>query len=97
MNSEINFRMDMLLKEILESRPDETLALKIKFIFELVKAELKRIDEGGEPDEKAHMTFARIFDKFSAQLLNLGMPDHVCEEFNTVANSVRKSAQKRFL
>jgi hypothetical protein len=97
MNQEINARMDALLKDIIDDyRLDETFALKLRAIVDLMKAETSRVDQGGEPDKKACLTFARIFDRFSAQLLELGMPGDVCEDFNTVANSIRKSTLERF-
>lgn len=97
MNQEINSRMELLLKDILDDyRLDETFALKLRAIADLMKAETSRVEQGGEPDKKAYLTFARICDRFSAQLLELGMEDEVCEDFNAVANSIRKTALERF-
>lgn len=96
MNSEINARTDALLKDILEdNKLEETFALKLKAISDLMTAETLRIEQGGVPDEKARKMFARIFDKFSAQLLEFGVPAEVCEDFNKIANDVRKSGPKR--
>jgi hypothetical protein len=96
MNKEINLRMDFLLKEIKGSSLDETFFLKLKAIVKLMSAETSRVDQGGEPDKKACLTFARILDGFSAHLLELGMPENLCESFNSVANSIRKSYLERF-
>jgi hypothetical protein len=96
MNGEINARMDSLLKDILEdSNLDETFRLKLGAISDLMKAETSRIEQGGKPDEKARKTFARIFDRFSAQLLEFGVPSEVCEDFNRIANDIRKYPHKR--
>jgi hypothetical protein len=95
MTPEINFSMDLLLNKIIEdSRLDETFRLKLVAIAELMKYETTRVEEGGTPDKNAYFTFARIFDRFSAQLLELGAPADVCEEFNAISNNVRKSALK---
>jgi hypothetical protein len=95
MNSEINLRMDFIIKEIMDNNLDETLSLKIRAISGLMRAETSRVEQGGEPDEKATKTFARILDRFSAQLLELGLPENECEWLNDLANDIRKSAHKR--
>jgi hypothetical protein len=90
MNREINSRMDSLVKDILDDHElEETFVLKLKAISDLMKAETVRIEQGGKPDEGARKTFARIFDKFSAQLLELGAPEDMCEDFNRIANDIR--------
>jgi hypothetical protein len=96
MNQEINSRTDSLLKDILEENGlDETFVLKLKAISDLMKAETARVEQGGTPDGKAIKTFARIFDRFSAQLLELGGPEDMCEDFNRIANDIRKSGPKQ--
>jgi hypothetical protein len=103
MNQEINARMDALLNDIIKDNrlghvgqlcvhDVETFRLKLVAIAELMKYETTRVEEGGTPDKNAYFTFARIFDRFSAQLLELGAPADVCEEFNAISNNVRKSA-----
>lgn len=94
MNDEINTRMQRVIGEIVDNDLDETFALKIRALSDLMRAENTRMELGGKPDEKACRTFARILDKFSAQLLEMGFPEEECEFLNLVANNARKAGSE---
>lgn len=90
MNDEIIKKTNEILKEIQSEKMDETSILKTVAICQLISAEMKRIEQGGEADPVAAKTFARIFDKFSAIFSEQGVNPELCEAMNRVANSIRK-------
>ena len=95
MTPEINEKMEAVLSQVIKKElVEETFLLKLKAIAELMVVETKRVKEGGQPDAKSAKTFARIFDKFSANLLEAGVSVEVCEQYNTIANDIRNTLPK---
>lgn len=90
----VSEELDRLLKEAAKSA-DETFLLKIKFASDLLLWEMRRIEAGGGIDLKACKTLGRIFDKFSADLLEIGLPTEVCERYNAIANRARNIVSKQ--
>lgn len=90
MNEEIVKQIEDILKEISGTKIDETTLAKTIAIGDIVKWEMKRINEGGEVDKKSVQTLSRIFDKFSAIFLEKGINPDLCEAMNQVANNFRK-------
>lgn len=90
MNEEIVKQIEDILKEISGTKIDETTLAKTIAIGDIVKWEMKRINEGGEVDKKSVQTLSRIFDKFSAVFLEKGINPDLCEAMNQVANNFRK-------
>ena len=84
--------LERLVKATEEWRmDDDTFLLKVRAIKQLLENEIEYAGKnGGSLSPDAVRTFARIFDKFSAELLERGVPEEICEQYNQLANSVRK-------
>ena len=89
---EISETLEELAKSAEEWRmDDDTFALKVRAIKLVLENEMEHVrNNGGKMSPVAVNTFARIFDKFSAELLERGVPAEICERYNELANSVRK-------
>lgn len=91
----VSQEMDRLLELVKSESADETLVLKIKAMSDLMLWEIRRVEAGGLVSLDTCKTFARVFDKFSADLLETGASFEVCERYNYIANRARKIGLKQ--
>ena len=70
----------------------ETFTLKMRAIHDMMVPEAKRVDDGCEDYQNTFKCFARLCDKFSAELFAAGVDEEIAEKYNRIASFARKIA-----